>query len=122
MLELILTGWLLLSGVASQYAPGVMQTVIANRQAGLTEMTLPADLPETDGYIAVESCANIGQIWYVQNPGGEWESFLVVDCAQEDAATWMRANNIILEVDHATAERWDTVGAGIDVQVIRRKQ
>lgn len=31
----------------------------------------------------------------------------------------MTANNVILEVDHATAVRWGTVRAGIEVQVIR---
>jgi len=119
--ELALASWILLSGTASQYDPGIMQVVIANRQAGLTEIVLPADLPETDGWIAVENCGDIGQVWYVQNPDGEWESFLVVDCAQPAAAEWMRDNNIIIEIDAATAERWDTIGAGVGVQVIRRK-
>ena len=120
MLELILTGWLLLSGVASQYAPGVFETVITNRQLGRTEVGLPAKLPTTDGYIAVENCADIGQVWLIKGPDGRWETFLVVDCAQPDAAEWMRANGIIVEIDYATAKRWDTIGKGIEVQVIRR--
>ena len=127
VIELILTGWLLLTGTASQYDPGVFEIVITNRQARRTEFNLPAVLPQTDGFIAVENCEDIGQIWYIQSPTGRWESFLVADCAGPQlrpdgltAAEWMRNNNIVVEVDGATAERWDTVGAGIGVQVIRR--
>lgn len=38
-------------GIASQYAPGVMQAVVRNRQL---MGHLPAKLPPTDGFIAVK--------------------------------------------------------------------
>jgi hypothetical protein len=43
-------GHLVERGIASQYSPGVMQSVVRNRQ-GMGQ--LPDPLPPVDGYIAV---------------------------------------------------------------------
>lgn len=105
------------SGIASQYAPNVMERVVANRQGW---GQLPADLPDgISGCIAVLSCGAIGEIWLVKPEGGKWEQFLVADCAG-DAKTieWMETNNILVEIDHDTARDWDTVGKGIKVEVM----
>ncbi|MFA5401430.1 MAG: hypothetical protein WC359_13355 [Dehalococcoidia bacterium] len=107
---------ILSTGIASQYAPGKAESVIRVRQANRTAMPLPATLPPTDGYIAVLDCNEIGNVWYLRH-NGRVESFLVVDCAG-DATTraWMRRNNIIVEVDFATAHRWRTVGRGAQIE------
>ena len=103
-------------GTASQYAPNVMERVVANRQSW---GQLPTDLSGVDGCIAVLSCDDVGQVWLVKPDGGKWEQFLVADCAGDtETIEWMQVNNILVEVDHDTAIRWDTVGKGIKVQVL----
>jgi len=103
--------------VISQYRKGMMEQVIANRQSGNAWVALPTQLPETDGYIAVYDCSEIGNIWWVESPNGIWESMLIVDCAMprgtDGAAEWMEENNVAMEVDYQTAVRWGTVGRGV---------
>lgn len=105
------------TGTASQYAPGRMEETIANRQAGRTEIPLPQELPPVHGYIAVRDCDQVGELWLVQPESGKLEVFLVTDCPCYGDGTvfWMLANNIIMEIDHGTAARWDTVDSGIKV-------
>lgn len=106
------------SGIASQYAPGVMERVAVYRQTKPTAYPLPPTLPQTAGMIAVLECEHIGETWLLRHDG-IIESFLVVDCAG-DAATreWMLRGNVIVEVDGATAERWGVVGRGADVEMV----
>ncbi len=114
---------ILLSGIASQYGHGRMNSVIAVRQIpGRTAYTITQPLTRFDGFMAMADCAQLGREYYVRPVTAEtWELFLVVDCSGDIATTdWMRRNNIIVEVDHDTAVRWETVGRGIAVQVARR--
>ena len=111
---------LLFVALTSQYSPGTMEQVIENRQNGNAWVSLPKSLPKTDGYLAVMDCGTLGDIWYAQNPiVGNWEKFVVVDCVMpagtDGAIEWMERHRIFGEVDHETAERWDTVGRGINV-------
>ena len=110
----------LAEGWASQYAKGVMQRVIRVRQAGRTSRTLPENLPQVDGYAAALSANAIGQIWYIQPEGhSHWERILIVDCGGADGgASWMARNNVLVEVDYETAQRWDTLGRGKRVRVL----
>lgn len=72
----IVTGW------ASHYDQNVMDRVIATRQAGHVRMTLPQELPDVDGYIAVQDCSEIGNVWLLRVEGTQkWSSYLVADCA-----------------------------------------
>ena len=110
---------LTMSCIASQYDPGVMDRVIATRQAGLTSMNLPQALPKVDGYIALESCARIGEIVRIRHEGDPWESFLVTDCSGHVETTdWMLRNNIFGEVDYETAVRWNVLGRGAKIEVL----
>ncbi|HEY3290822.1 MAG TPA: hypothetical protein VGK87_11895 [Anaerolineae bacterium] len=97
-------------GTASQYGPGVMESVIYNRQA---IGSLPMELPRVDGYIAVYDCSKVGSVWQVND-----ERFLVADCAGDDyTRLWMMWNAIGVEVDYDTAVRWHTVGVGKVVNI-----
>lgn len=117
MVNLILAFFILTSGIASQYAEGRMAEVIRVRQTRPTAYPLPTELPSVDGYIAVLDCAEIGKVWYIQH-NGIVESFLVVDCAGDTATRqWMTRNNILVEVDAATARRWDIVGRGAQIEI-----
>lgn len=123
-MNIIITIVIIASGIASQYAPGVMESVIAVRQAGRTAYTLPAQLPSVDGYIAVLDCAEIGNIWTLRNTeSGAVERFLVADCAGDDATReWMQRGSVLVEVDAATARRWDAVGRGVRVERVERRE
>ena len=115
----------ILVSLCSQYSPGMAQQVISNRQSGNAWVSLPQELPETDGYIAVKDCGELGDIWYIQSPvSGEWESFLVIDCSRPEGTDgtieWMEKWNIAMEVDYETAVRWRTVGRGIYVNWTRQ--
>lgn len=120
---------LIMTGYASQYAPGVMERVIRVRQAGLTAQGLPQDLPKVDGYAAVPNCEDIGNVFEARPIGSrEWETFLAVDCGcpqghrflmsllPTNASQWQQRYAAI-EVDYQTAVRWDTVGSGIVIEM-----
>jgi len=107
---------------ASQYSPGVMEQVVANRQSGKAWVSLPESLPGVDGFAAVADCYRIGDIIYLRPVGTRrWERFLIADCARppgtDGSYEWMVRNGIVAEVDYPTAVRWDTVGRGIRVEV-----
>jgi hypothetical protein len=116
-IKLFLAFFVLTSGVASQYAEGRMTEVIRVRQTRPVAYPLPTELPSVDGYIAVLDCSQIGSIWHIRH-NGVVESFLVVDCAGDTATRqWMTRNNILVEVDAATARRWDVVGRGAQIEI-----
>ena len=108
-------------GWASQYNPGRMQEVIHNRQNGCCgRYSLEAGLPAVDGFVAVQERADIGRLLLLRPVGSEtWETFLAVDCGgyADGGYDWMRRNNILVEVDRQTAERWGTVGRLIEVEM-----
>jgi len=112
---IVATGW------ASQYAPGVMEQVIENRQRW---GQLPATLPPVDGHIAAVRCSALGEVWWLRPQGTRaWGQFLVVDCAgpqlRPDGKTggqWMKENNIIAEVGYETVKWWGVAGRGVMVE------
>ena len=113
---------ILFAGIASQYAPNKMESVIRVRQIpGRTSYTITQDLSKYAGFVAMESCIELGNEYYIRPYGAiEWELFLVVDCSgHQETTEWMFNNNIIVEVDYNTALRWNTVGRGIKVEVAR---
>ena len=122
MSNVILVLIILVSGTASQYAPGVMESVIAYRQTHATAYAPPNTLPTVDGFIAAPDCADLGETWYLRH-NGVVESFLVVDCAG-DAVTreWMLRGGIIAEVDGETARRWGVVGVGARVERVEYRE
>lgn len=98
----------LLCGIASQYASGVMNQVIHNRQA---MHQLPAVLPDVRGYVAVIDCGRIGEVLQVNG-----EPMLAVDCTNDSRTiAWMQNNNILIEMDFDTAKRLGTIGRGYPV-------
>lgn len=105
-------------GYASHYSLDRMERVIGDRIApGRTWKDLELPLPITDGYIAAPLCEDIGEVWYLRPAFQEqWESFLVVDCAGPDAIDWMEDNDILVEVDYKTAERWGTIDQWLYVE------
>ena len=113
---------LLASIIASQYSPGMMDLVVANRQSGNAWVHLPDDLPVVDGYIAVLNCDQLGETLWIKPDGmNVWEKHLIVDCSRpprtDGTYEWMEDNNIGIEVSYETAVRWGAVGRGIKVHI-----
>lgn len=123
----LLTLILALTGFTSRYDPGVMEATIDAR-IGWGELT-PELVAAHDAYIAVVDCELIGASAWLQinggshyqtgDPvnGGEWVHALVTDCAVRDdsdgAKSWMLDNNILCEIDGATATRYGFTHYGL---------
>lgn len=115
---------LILSGWASQYAPGKMEEVIRVRQTpGRTNHSLPQELPEADGRIALLEPDLIGDVVLVcpHDSTLPCRTMLVVDCAgiQDGGYDWMVRNGIVAEIDYESAVAWGTVGRGIRVDILK---
>lgn len=105
-------------GWASQYDANVMERVIAVHQAGRTASTLPMNVSSYEVFLAVEDCSLVGREVEIRPLGGQWELALIADCSgHQSTSEWMTRNNILVEIDHVTAIRWDTVGRGIKVEI-----
>jgi len=105
---------MIITAIASQYAPGVMEMVVNNR----------INWGQLSGnwqghYVAVESCNRIGEvIWIRRGPEDDWLPVMIADCSGDRETTnWMRRNSIYLEIDYQLAKEWNTVGHGIGVQI-----
>jgi hypothetical protein len=108
---------ILARGIASQYAPGVMERVVEYRQTRPVAYALPAELPAVDGFIAVLECRHIGEVWTLRINGAPAERFLVADCAGDDATRrWVVSSGVLCEVDGETARRHGFVGVGARVE------
>lgn len=114
-----------LEGRASQYAKGVMSRVVRYRQA---RGELPLDLSAYMGAVARPECADIGDEVWLRPAGGEWELFIVADCGSKSDAResdglsgyeWMIQGNVLVEVGHETALRWDCVGRMMPVEMLQ---
>jgi len=89
-------------GKAVYYAPHVMEGTANSNGMSLDGFA---------GGVAMQSCADIGQIVWLRNNGGAWEGpYLVVDCS---ARNRMWEHSVIkeqsVEVDFDTALRWGMV-------------
>jgi hypothetical protein len=116
-MNLLIAALVCVSGWLSQYAPGVMDRVIHNRQHGRTARDLPLEIPAVDGYIAVLDCAHIGQMRTLIYKGRSY-AVLVADCAgSRGARRWMTTRNVIAEVDHGMARANGFVGRGVKAEI-----
>lgn len=111
-------------GHAAYYNPGVMEQVVAVRQAGWTANPLLEELPPVIGFVAVKDCDRIGQMVALWHELEGWTfPYLVSDCANklEKHDLELERKGIIVEIDHNTAARWQVLGLGpqdINVGVI----
>lgn len=108
------------SGIASQYGPGIMESVVEHRQAGRAWQALPEFLPPMD-HVAVLDCAEFGYPVSIRYAGeAAFHQALVVDCAGDaETVEWMERHNILLEMSHGKAVELDTVNVGHPAEMIR---
>lgn len=96
-------------GYASAYAEGVMEDVIAWRNATGTWRHPPRfDWYQSHGAVATNDCAEVGLMATLVAPGGREYRVLVADCGGDEpgaGAHWMRENNIVAELDWRLWER-----------------
>ncbi len=102
-------------GTLSQYDQASTDMVLYNRSVfGLTSYALPENRESVSGYIAVYDCEQIGQVVTV-SWSDHVERLMVFDCAGDDETRqWMKNWNVIGEVDFYTAQRWGTIGQGMN--------
>ena len=93
-----------LSGLATYYSPGLMETVAANRGMPL------------DGYaggVALNDCEHLGRSVWLEWEDGDIEGpFLVVDCAQQRHVGARDARGYVAEVDASVAKEHGFYGVG----------
>jgi hypothetical protein len=102
-------------GHVAYYADGVMEQVVAVRQAGWTAGDLPVNLPPVIGFVARPYCDEIGRIvWLLWDDGDLEGPFLVSDCADVISGDLKRMlkKGIVVEVDWNTVTRRGIEGLG----------
>lgn len=112
-------------GFASQYQSWIttQKTIEFNIAHGHLP---PGIIGIYDAYVAVYHCFQVGLEMSIRPLGREfWDSAIVIDCSDQLAnpweallfAPWPDGEGWIIELDALTAERWNVVGAGVEVQV-----
>lgn len=106
-----------ITGLATYYAPGVIEIVLNNRGIVPREVC-----PSCNGIIALQRKEDIGRVVWLSAPGGPIEGpYLVVDCAGGNMREILRRGWVVdLSYDIALRwqERWhalDTPVAGVTV-------
>ncbi len=109
-------------GHVAYYNPGVMEQVVAVRQAGWTANPLPPEFSHVIGFVARQDCSEIGQLlWMCHESEGCRGPYLISDCANqiESHDKVMEKKGIVVEIDYNTAVRWQVLGLGPqDINVV----
>ena len=109
-----------ITGYASAYAPGVMESTVEYRFThGVWWHTPPRNWYEVAGYIATNDCAQVGQTMTLIDPAGRAYRVLVADCGGDDGgAEFMTRNNIVAELDWRLWERLtDEHGRPLEIEL-----
>ncbi len=101
-------------GVATYYAPGVMEWVRNYRRA----QGEIADCPDCVGAVALLRAGDIGRKVWLQPPGGELAGpFIVVDCARDTDIPALLDRNWAVDVGYDLGQLWGMAGPMDDVIV-----
>ena len=91
------------TGLATYYAPGMMEYVAGYRQ---TQGQLPA-CPECVGTVALLRAGDIGRKVWLQAPEGERVGpFLVIDCARRQDVDPLVARDWVVDVSYELGQAW----------------
>lgn len=107
-------------GYGSHYDGDVMAyTVEARQELGQLYPNFP---PWWNGFIAVSSCDEVGNTWWVRVPHSKppiWRDYLVADCSgHASTSRWMAQNNILLEFGGLEARKLGIADSGgVQVEV-----
>jgi len=98
-----LTTLIIITGAMSYANPGVLERVAANRAAGITAHSVPANWQDYPVLLAVQDCALVGRTG-VLIVGGERLRALVVDCQDDADIAAASLNSLGLLADMNRAE------------------
>ncbi len=91
------------TGLATYYAPGMMEYVAGYRQ---TQGQLPA-CPECVGTVALLRAGDIGRkVWLQQTDGERVGPFLVIDCARRQDVAPLVARDWVVDVSYELGQAW----------------
>jgi hypothetical protein len=91
------------TGLATFYAPGMMEYVEGYRQ---TQGQLPA-CPECVGTVALLRAGDIGRkVWLQQSDGERVGPFLVIDCARRQDVDPLVARDWVVDVSYELGQAW----------------
>jgi hypothetical protein len=91
------------TGLATYYAPGMMEYVAGYRQ---TQGQLPA-CPECVGTVALLRAGDIGRkVWLQQTDGERVGPFLVIDCARRQDVDPLVARGWVVDVSYELGQAW----------------
>jgi len=90
------------AGVATTYAPGVMETVIENRVAwGQLD---PDTFGQYRGFVALQSCDLLGRTaWLYLDDGRLVGPYLVADCGKKSHQAELDAMDFAVDLSHEVA-------------------
>jgi hypothetical protein len=92
------------TGLATYYAPGMMEYVEGYRQ---TQGQLPA-CPECVGTVALLRAGDIGRkVWLQQTEGERIGPFLVIDCARRQDVAPLVARGWAVDVSYELGQAWE---------------
>jgi len=94
---------MVLVGLATFYAAGVMEQVVANR----VRWGQISPCAECVGHVALLDPETIGRRVWLQAPGRPVEGpFLVVDCAAPQDRDYLLSRGWVVDLDWETGQRW----------------
>ncbi len=102
----------ILTGQATYYSPGVMETVAVNRRLIRSREGYQAWLRAEGvaGAVALNRAGDLGRRVWIFGPDEQWAEYLVIDCAgRKDYLARITAGQVV-EVDWPTARRWGMAG------------
>lgn len=93
-----------IDGLATYYAPGLMQTVADNRSMDLTHYA---------GGVALNRAGDLGRTVWLEYNGEIAGPYLVIDCSRRGEHFADReSRGYVLEVSYRQARQWRMVGVG----------
>lgn len=113
MIRIIVVTWVVVSGQATYYNPGVFEEVAANRH-------LPP-CHECTGYISLLDCEDLGKLVWVSNGKETVGPLQNIDCASPKHRQALIQSNWAADLPHWLAVRWGMAGP-ISITVMTRRR
>lgn len=99
----VMTATLIAAGLATSYADGVMDEVVANRvRWGQVQ---PGDFE----YVALLDCGRIGEVVWLEACNGALVPVMVADCARRQDRAALVERGFAVDLSYELAERFDAV-------------
>jgi len=119
MSDLAAAAVLIASGVATSYAPGVMDTVVDNR---IRYSHIDPSL-QVRGYVALLDAVHIGRLVWIESPGGKVIGpVMVADCAAYHDRDRLTSLGFAVDLSYELAQEFGVVDAPVAGFMVWDKQ